>query len=264
MDISNAYFFLGICGILFYLSLLFEKPYLNKNRKGSIRNRVLFRRDKIINLSENIDTQFVSKIVSEIMERFLLFKRTPFGYWNNVSANLRFLAAAWVSSIVTGIVYLAPIKYSVEFDKIAFLFQVFGATFVVYYWNDRTAYYNKWSYLANLYNECLKANPFIPYTVEREKEKYFSYRNSLEHALAIDIIEMEMWSHRSFNDFLFEILKYDLRIEYEYLLKATDEIILGAICSMTKSEAIDLLTKYQEGYLGLEQHTYQLHTVARR
>lgn len=75
---------------------------------------------------------------------------------------------------------------------------MYGGIFAGLFYSERTSYYQKWGYLANLYNEVLKAKP--PYFFRYDDNDIHSYRQSMCVALAIDIVQMEMWSHPSFKD----------------------------------------------------------------
>lgn len=256
----HAIFITGFVLIIYFL--LIANSYPRKSKKKSL-DRITFRREEIFKEVVNSNNFSIFAALSEIIERYVFMKRSWAGYWNNVNANLRFISAFWFSGWITAvtffILYVCVKQESVSlfFTKYALTgLKIFGTVFVAYYWNDRSAYYNKWKYLADLYNDYLKSPPYIPHQVYRST--VFSYRNSLKHALAMDIIEMEMWSHRSYRDFLYEILR-DALIAEEPSLKtiSKDELLRCRICTMSKSQAIDLLARQQEQYIKLEHHAYR-------
>lgn len=74
---------------------------------------------------------------------------------------------------------------------------VLSGSITVAYWNMSTMFNKKWSYCADLYNKIL--------TVPKSDS---DQRDLLRNALAIDILTLDLWAHRSFSAlFTAELLK---------------------------------------------------------
>jgi hypothetical protein len=65
--------------------------------------------------------------------------------------------------------------------------KTFLAVTIAVFWSTRRIYYNKWEYLANLYNN-------IP-DIEN-----LALRNKRYYGLAFDILTVQFWGHKSFFD----------------------------------------------------------------
>lgn len=74
---------------------------------------------------------------------------------------------------------------------------VLSGSITVAYWNMSTMFNKKWSYCADLYNKILA----VPKSNHEQREL-------LRNALAIDILTLDLWAHRSFSAlFAEELLK---------------------------------------------------------
>ncbi|MBL7670299.1 MAG: hypothetical protein JNM39_07415 [Bdellovibrionaceae bacterium] len=74
---------------------------------------------------------------------------------------------------------------------------VLTGSITVAYWNMSTMFNKKWSYCADLYNKILS----VP-------KSDLEQRELLRNALAIDILTLDLWAHRSFSAlFAVELLK---------------------------------------------------------
>lgn len=129
-----------------------------------------------------------------------LFKNDISGYKNRVSGNRRIIAAVVVTSLTSAPVLLLGLsivlKYGLgpnlnAFGFVAPLILAFFGTIGGIFLKEKNSLYEKWKYLASLYNEVLKVEP------SKNKDSY-KKRELLEVALALDLLEMEMWSHDSF------------------------------------------------------------------
>ncbi len=130
---------------------------------------------------------------------------------------------------------------------ILLIFGIMGA----FFWNTRTNYVRKWTYLAHLYNDILK-------------EKNIKTKNSLNLALAQDLVRLDFYSHKSFytvfEDTMLEANAYSANNSKSQTPKQFKDFInkkfkdnkkrIAAIEDIkdkyTKKEAEDLLEKYQE------------------
>lgn len=168
--------------------------------------------------------------ISLFIEYAILNRYSFFGYKNSVRVNLRMIGCAFVTALAASLLLVAT--PNLPPTGFAALGTLFASLFIV----ERTSVYNKWQYLAGLYNKVIEAD--VGYK-----------REVLRVALVLDIIEMEMWSHRSFDDIFEDVLteataryleKYPFKIsKAKYAL---DEPLFG---KMTKQLAIEVVQKYQ-------------------
>ena len=86
-------------------------------------------------------------------------------------------------SILSETNFLAQLKHDLFNPLIIFL-----SIFSVLIFKERTRYYEKWMYWANLYNTILQTDCSLK-------------RSILKNALALDILDFGYWSHRSFKEF---------------------------------------------------------------
>ncbi len=221
------------------------------NIKEGYQQKLIFKRNELFVLKTNLKPvrikNYAYKLASEFIEKNILFKTDNFGYWNNVNMNLRLVGC-----------FLASLQIAITILIINFLFTngtslininefltIFGAIFVAFFFNDKTSYYQKWSYLANLYNERIKS---IPEEYCRE-ENTFSYRKMLEISLAIDVIQMEMWSHDSFAEFTRNELFEAIRAREPTLKNKVNLELLTFTNELDKASAINYLVERQKTIL---------------
>jgi len=138
----------------------------------------------------------------DLVELLLLGRWEICGYENKVSANRRIIAALYQT--VMACVLLFFIHYLFDFwacfeegplgdeAQIALLFLISGI-FAGTYINERSNIHSKWTYLANLYNLAIS-----------QPDPKMS--NKVLSSLAHDILIMDMWAHRSFDDVFHETL----------------------------------------------------------
>jgi hypothetical protein len=201
-----------------------------------------------------------SKIVNEAIERWVLLKRSPLGYWNNVNVNLRFLGSLIISATVTFVVVAADLL-EIGSSKWSVL-STFSAIFAAIFWQERTAFYEKWKYLAELYNEVLKCKPYV-IGVEAVSSDVYSCRESLKIALAMDIVQMEMWSHSSFRS-VFESCMIEAVKGLSAVKNRDEEFYIKLISGqMTKKDVLNTLSKYQSLILADEKKSYKEHAYTR-
>lgn len=202
----------------------------------------------------NLSSSF-SQRLSEWAEVWLLARISVFGYWNCVNMNLRFIGILLLSFI-----WGSPIlffRYVLEMKSLSasMYFATVGAIFTTLFWQERNSFYQKWKYLADLYNEILKAKPSIV-NPEGSNFDYFSYRNGLTVALAIDIVQMEMWSHVSYKD----IVEAELRAaldEKRTVKFRTRKDFLNEANKLTKEQAVKILNEYQINTISREKFMHR-------
>ncbi len=75
------------------------------------------------------------------------------------------------------------------YHAITALITGFFTAISIVYWQASKIYHQKWRYCSDLYNKIISINPY-------EQEKY----RILSNALAIDLVLLDLWSHRSFKE----------------------------------------------------------------
>lgn len=109
-----------------------------------------------------------------------------------------------------------------------YLMPLLGIMSVVY-WNLWKDYHSKWTYCCNVFNQIL--------TLENEKA------DKLRRALAIDLLILDLWAHRSFSEFfkdsLLEALNEMKDDEKEFFIKKIND---GEVA---ECEALRILESYQ-------------------
>lgn len=214
--------------------------------KSSI-NSVKLKRDRYPDLDfSNLNSLIMSfmNLISEIIERWFFLKRSVFGYWNSNSMNKRFIGSIFISALLTLFIsnYFLKLNDQLCENKLQQL-ATFAAIFSTLFWNERASYYSKWIYLANLYNEVIKEKPFVLGS-ETDDTVIYSYKDSLTIALALDIVQMEMWSHDSFKDIIESCLIDAFKFIEKVEISKSELFILTN--NMTKKSVINLLLEYQE------------------
>lgn len=134
-----------------------------------------------------------SGLIKWVVEYLLLCRFDQLGYKNGLSGSLRVFSSAIISFYAFSLFYLLQLfigKATDGYDAIVFSVGVFGVVF----WRERTSLYSKWRYLAHLYNESLKADCELSSDI-------------LTTALAIDILDIDMWAHRSFRRVFYQTVK---------------------------------------------------------
>lgn len=194
----------------------------------------------------------ISKIFSQFVERWVLLKRSPFGYWNNVDNSLRFVCSCILSALPLILLHKIGVFNGSEGDwrRVA----TFGAVFAAHYFSERASHYEKWSYLANLYNEILKSKPFV-LGGETNNPDMYSYKDTMTAALAHDIVTMEMWSSSSFYA-TFEKVLIDA-IRYSKKQDLSKSVCIKIACGYTKAEALEVIEELQAYYLKREKKSYK-------
>lgn len=219
----------------------------NQQFKASQKSqrRINLLRDPIFVFPADLNFQeiglFLSKSFSEFIERWILFKRSIFGYWNNASANLILIRCLILSAVITSLLYyafkdnLAAHNKKIQSELLPLL-TTYGSIFATLYLPDRTSYHQKWNYLAGLYNDYIKC------------EGHWR-KQSIKAALSQDIAAMEMWSNNSFHDVFKTSLK--AAVTYHNLIlngksKLNDLPNKVELFCLSRNQAIDLLMQYQD------------------
>lgn len=261
----------AITGTLFlvllwqYIKIKFRKLFFWFGHRAKVRNLRLKRDIGNLNFKSSSHLAVsLRNLFSLFVEVVLLQKISLFGYWNNVNMNLRFAGIAVVSLNGTMVIMLLTgenvLPLSTSHPVSTSTITAFGAIFATVFWQERSAYYSKWSYLANLYNEVLKAKPSMPQNALTAE--YHSYRKSLDIALAMDIIQMEMWSHPSYEPIVTQALKDAYHLIQNREFKSNSEFY-SVTKLLTKKDATALLYQLQKKYLTAESFEYRTSLLAR-
>lgn len=178
---------------------------------------------------------------SAIVEYGILNRYSIFGYKNATKNNSKLLASGMMSVFILIafiIVYrlLCSSYICPDLPVIDFIVAWFGfiiSSFII----ERKILYDKWQYLAKLYNDVISLND------EKEEDK----RDVLNAALAIDLLDMEMWSHRSFSEVFFSQMEEAVELDQIKLPRIVDfDVCYIKHKSVPKKEARKLLLKLQK------------------
>lgn len=247
----NILFILALIYNDFFLTLSLHRCFAELRYPYKQKFRVL--RDPWPHIDPRTPENFkitLSKFISEIIERFILLKLSPFGYWDNVNIHSRVVGFGLSSVLISvPIVHIVSIWYPNIPDHLpTIFFTVFGTLF----WQERASYYEKWKYLAALYNDIVKATPFV---LGRETvvNNHFSYRKSLELAFVQDIVTMEMWSHSSY----FPTFYKNINEALNFVQKKNPERVFSVSDGLSKSQILDLLEEYQDEVMKDEKSSFK-------
>jgi len=182
------------------------------------------------------------------------------GYDNKVSGKNRIFAALiqaaifflfvsaliyalhWLLTRSTDLVLSAPqtLDHEALISFVALVSTAFGAI----YWREVSTYYNRWSYLGNLFNQAIVVDPIKP-----GLKNQYNKREHLLACLAHDLFIMGMWSHDSFRLTFVDIIEKAVIVDREF--RVTEIIVeLDRIAShgIDHVEAERIITNYT-GYL---------------
>lgn len=140
-------------------------------------------------------------------EVFLLGRFEIFGYRNLPSGKMRVFAAfiqtVWVSILLAvffGFLLGVARKFGypvnpnnglMEQGVFATLFVVVATVFGATFWREQSDLYERWQYLAALFNQIVLTDP-------PEGREGYDKREHLWSCFAHDLLVMEMWAHKSF------------------------------------------------------------------
>lgn len=126
-----------------------------------------------------------------------------------------------------------------QISKVAFkswvkLGMVLSGSITLAYWNMSSMFNKKWSYCADLYNQILKTTDY-------------NDRAFLRNSLAIDLLTLDLWAHRSFSTLFKDELLLAAKHCFtpETLDRETKRILSG---KYSESEAARLLETLNEKY----------------
>lgn len=149
------------------------------------------------------------------IENLILFKWTFFK--NRPRVNFILIKSILTVTTVSFIIFLITIifnksgcitnkeKYLFSFlgnNLNSLLITFFSATSIIY-WQTTAIFQKKWLYCNELYNTILSLN---------EQDHY--KRNILSNALSIDLLTLDLWAHRSFQDFFRDELNIAIKNIY--------------------------------------------------
>ena len=108
---------------------------------------------------------------------------------------------------------------------------------VVIYWNLWKDFHSKWEYACSLYNSVISSTD----------EKI---QKSLRIALAIDLLTLDLWAHRSFAEFFWIVLTNALKE-----LGHESELLRLSRGEMTEDQAMKYLEEYQKHFFKNSKET---------
>lgn len=140
-------------------------------------------------------------------------------------------------------------------DKFQVLFYAFAAT-IALYWNLRAGYTGKWNYCATIFNKL--ALDELPKLLEEKPRSSPIRIMFISTLLAVDLVDLRFWSHKSFRGTFKEALevaifyKYaeDGGFEYQKIKSMVEDFLnkktIDGIVLLDKEEARTLLANFQE------------------
>lgn len=200
----------------------------------------------------NEDIKIPIKLVSEpisngfwhwVIENIILCRWQSFK--NDPRSNYLVIKSGFTVIIIFGLIYILgvilyhiiPISFETSMNgyiknnlnKIIIGF--FGSTSLVY-WQTAKMYQKKWLYCSELYNKIICLDP-------NEKEGVYRV---LSNALAIDLVILDLWAHRSFKELFRDELKLAIDKEGDLKNYYLSKMIDG---KLSESEAMAILQKHQ-------------------
>ena len=133
--------------------------------------------------------------------------------------------------VILGSQFLGP-RFGISFDLSLLNYTKLGlfiGAWSANHWRERAIFYDKWKYLAGLYNEVLK-----------QKE---DVSDVLQCALAIDILTLGFWAHRSYQELFRDALVLAVRECREEPAEMIRRIFRG---EMSEDEALKILEDHQK------------------
>ncbi|MFG1482915.1 hypothetical protein ABMA79_05985 [Halobacteriovorax sp. HFRX-2_2] len=137
---------------------------------------------------------------------------------NNTKGKNLFIKAVWTTCLLILVFSLSYKNISISSNNLDPKgYALFIAIFFGLYWNARNVFTRKWDYAANLFNKLCFDLPFKSYKSKTAKLITINYTQS---TLAIDLMMLEIWSHKSFHktflETLFNAIAYsEFKSEYE-------------------------------------------------
>lgn len=180
------------------------------------------------------------KLNGEVKKIDLLFLRWEiFGYRNNVGVLARFFQAALIATIAYLFCYFIGKIICLGGTS---LIAIWGAVFAFIALLEVGSYYQKWRYLADLFNDVIKIDPEVFW--KRGKRNY-SKREHLAACLASDIIRMEMWNHSSFFPFLKITLEKAVFVKSEF----NESLFIQNLNNFLYDQSLDQIKEYIKFYI---------------
>ncbi len=134
-----------------------------------------------------------------------------------------------------------PLKEGKESVVPSYMFPFFISPLATY-WSLDAVFGRKWSYCAGLFNELVKLRLSFPIPNTKEQLEYFQARfDFLEATLASDLVDLDLYFHKSFSDMTISVLKKALSNKadpHEFLEKLFDS-------RLPFDEFRDLISEYQ-------------------
>lgn len=189
------------------------------------------------------------QMANQLIEIGFFAKLDATGYYNNVRANLRIISAGFTAAFVFTFgfwiysslaITLNPSWPTSAESVIATSTIGFLTLWTGLFWNEKVSIHKKWEYLASLYNEILRT--------DFAKKSEYPKRALLENALALDILQLEMWSHESYAEFFRTALEEAIHVSRER--SEADWICKGLSSKgILANEAKEYLLIHQEALL---------------
>lgn len=191
----------------------------------------------------------LSKILVPLINKFesIFFCKTEY-FKNNTKGKNLFVKAVWTTALLIVIFILSYKHISINTKRLdAKSFGLFIAIFFGLYWNARNVFTRKWDYSADLFNKLCFDLPFRNYQSKTAKLITINYTQS---TLAIDLLMLEIWSHKSFNktfrEALFNAIAYNnFKNEYK---KNPNTLDICEIKRKTTADYVMIFNKKANNY----------------
>lgn len=137
----------------------------------------------------------------------VFFLKTEY-FKNNSNGSSLFFRAAWSCLIVMVVIKSTQPDDSLLFQSIKTENLGIGiGIFFGLYWNARAVFTKKWDYAAGLFNKLCFELPFKSYSSLKEKRIAIHF---LQVTLGIDLLLLEIWSHKSYYPCFREVLQVSI------------------------------------------------------
>lgn len=194
-------------------------------------------------------------ILHWFIERFILFRLQYFK--NNPRSNYLLIKAVGTILVIfflaiflsLAIYHALPVSVRPEVDICQYLKGNFykiltgliGAISLVY-WQTAKMFQKKWLYCSELYNKIISINP-------KESEKIYRI---LSNALTIDLVILDLWAHRSFQELFRDELISALK-ENHQTSEYESNLIKINNGKFSEKDALEVLQKHQYNLLDVEE-----------
>jgi len=227
-------------------------PNVHSMRDNYSKKLVIFKKKGKIRFVISYLIYYLFELLSYPVKFFenLFFLKNEYFKSNTKGKNL-FTKAIWTTFVILTLSILfklKPIKLThngvnafcgIEIKDMAF----FAVLFLGLYWNARSVFTKKWDYSAALFNKLCFDLPFRNYPNRESKLITINYTQT---TLSLDLLTLEIWSHKSFYytflESIHNAIAYSVFLE-DFKKNGGKKINLNYIESCIKAEYEKLFSK---------------------